>query len=657
MSPPVTLLIGNPNVGKSVIFRLLTGRYVDVSNYPGTTVEVTRGTHRALGTCVVDTPGTNGLLAASEDERVTRDLLLRERLDKPVNVLQVSDTKNLARGLQLTLQLGELELPTALVANLQDEAAAAGLTLEADKLAARLGIAVYSCVAIENDGCAPFVERAPEFKTPIIQARYPAPLERAVESLAAELPATLPGKRGIALMLLGSADPAGALRGLVGAAAVARAQTLRETVSKELGDSCAYVINRTRTGFAASLAAETLRRTSAHGASWRERLGEWAVHPVAGPLIAAALLYLTYLFVGVLGAETAVGFLEEVVFAQYLVPWSEKLLRAGLPAPIEGWMVGPNGLLIGEYGLISMAFAYAVAIILPIVAFFFVAFSMMEDSGYLPRLAVVLNRVFNLMGLNGKAVLPMVLGLGCDTMATMTTRILPTKKERVVVTLLLALAIPCSAQLGVMLAMMSSLSLWAVLTWLGVLFAVLIVVGLTASRVLPGDAAGFVLELPPLRRPMLSNVILKTVVRVEWYLKEAVPLFAVGTLALWMLDRTGVLPLLERLGEPVVVGLLGLPAKAAGAFLIGFLRRDYGAAGLFDLFRERLAAGNAPPEVQIQVVVAMITITLFLPCVAHLLMMVKERGLKTATAISAFVIPFAVLTGALVNFVLRAVML
>lgn len=657
MSEPVTLLIGNPNVGKSVIFRLLTGRYVNVSNYPGTTVEVQRGTNRALGTTVIDTPGTNGLLAAGEDERVTRDILLRERLAQPVNVLQVSDTKNLARGLQLTLQLAELELPTALVANLVDEATAAGLNLDAAQLAARLGVAVFPTVAIRNEGCAPFAAAPPEFRVPTIKVHYPAPLERAIEALAAGLAPNLPGKRGVALLLLGAADPASALGGLVTEELIARAKTLREDVAKELGDSCAYVINRTRTGFAGKLAAEYLQRTAVQGMPWHERLGEWAMHPVLGPIVAVLMLYVTYLFVGVLGAETAVGFLEEVVFAEYLVPWSEWLLRAALPQPVEGWMVGPGGLLIGEYGLISMALAYAVAIILPIVAFFFVAFSIMEDSGYLPRLAVVLNRVFNMMGLNGKAVLPMVLGLGCDTMATMTTRILPTKKERLIVTLLLALAVPCSAQLGVILAMMSTLSLWATLTWLGVLFAVVMIVGLTASRVLPGETAGFVLELPPLRRPSLSNVMLKTVVRVEWYLKEAVPLFAIGTAVLWVLDRVGVLPLLEKLGEPVVVGMLGLPAKAAGAFLIGFLRRDYGAAGLFDLFQERLAAGNVPVELQIQVVVSMITITLFLPCVANFLMMVKERGLKTATAIAAFVVPFAILTGAFVNYVLRAVML
>jgi ferrous iron transport protein B len=657
MSAPVTLLIGNPNVGKSVIFRLLTGRYVDVSNYPGTTVEVTRGTHRTLGSAVVDTPGMNGLLAAGEDERVTRDMLLRERLAHPVTVLQVSDTKNLARGLQLTLQLAELELATALVANLSDEALGAGLRFDAAGLAARLGIAVFPTVAVKGEGCAGFVERAPGFAVPALRAVYPAPVERTIAELEARMPAGLPGKRGVALLLLGAAEPGPAVAALVPAALVQDAAALRDGLAKELGETVAYAINRTRTDFAATLAAAYLTRDRARGMRWRERAGEWAMHPVAGPCVALAMLYLTYLFVGVLGAGTAVNFLEKVVFAEYVVPWSDAALRFVLPQPIESWMVGPGGLLIGEYGLISMALSYAVAIILPIVSFFFIAFSIMEDSGYLPRLAVVLNRVFNLMGLNGKAVLPMILGLGCDTMATMTTRILPTKKERLVVTLLLALAVPCSAQLAVILAMLGTLSLWAVLTWAGLLGAIVMLVGLTASRLLPGEGASFVLELPPLRRPALANVLLKTVVRVEWYLKEAVPLFAVGTLALWVLDRVHALPFIQRVFEPFVVGMLDLPPKAADAFLIGFLRRDYGAAGLFDLFHDRLLAGHPPVELQIQVVVAMVTITLFIPCVAQFLMMIKERGWKTATAIAAFVVPFALFAGAAINYVLRAVLL
>jgi ferrous iron transport protein B len=292
-----------------------------------------------------------------------------------------------------------------------------------------------------------------------------------------------------------------------------------------------------------------------------------------------------------------------------------------------------------------MAMKYSVAIVLPIVGTFFIAFGILEDSGYLPRLAIMMNRIFKVMGLNGKAVLPMILGLGCDTMATITARILESYKERVIVTLLLALGVPCSAQLGVILAMLGDLSLKASLLWVGVVVLVIFVVGYLASKILPGRGAEFILEIPPLRIPKLDNILVKTLARVEWYLKEAVPLFILGTLILFFFDRYGILTFLERLSAPIVVSFLGLPAKAAEAFLVGFLRRDYGAAGLFTLAR----AGELTP---VQAVVSLVTITLFVPCIANVFIIVKERGWRMALAIIAFIFPFAFLVGGFLNQIL-----
>jgi ferrous iron transport protein B len=302
--------------------------------------------------------------------------------------------------------------------------------------------------------------------------------------------------------------------------------------------------------------------------------------------------------------------------------------------------------LVGQYGLVTMALTYSLAIVLPVVGTFFIFFGVLEDSGYLPRLAVMLNRVFRAMGLNGKAVLPMVLGLGCDTMATLTTRILPSRKERVLVTLLLALGVPCSAQLGVILAMLSSMSPAGTLLWAGVVAGTLVGVGWAASRLLPGRSADFLLEIPPLRWPQLSNILVKTAARTEWYLKEAVPLFVLGTLLLFALDALHALGAIQRVAEPLVVGLLDLPPEAASAFLVGFLRRDYGAAGFFAL-RE---AGKLDG---IQAVVSLVVITLFVPCIANFFMMIKERGLRTALAMVAFIVPFAFAVGAVLNWVLR----
>jgi len=259
---------------------------------------------------------------------------------------------------------------------------------------------------------------------------------------------------------------------------------------------------------------------------------------------------------------------------------------------------------------------------------------------------VVSDKAFRFLGLNGKAILPMILGLGCGTMATMSTRILETNREKIIATFLIALAIPCSAQLGVVFGMLGTLSLRATLWWAGCILLVLILAGYLASKVVPGEKPDFFIELPPLRMPALGNIVMKTLSRIEWYLKEAVPLFILGTLILFLLDKMRVLGWLESVSAPVVVHFLGLPSKTTEAFLMGFLRRDYAAAGMFNLARQGMLNEN-------QVIVSLVTLTLFVPCLANFFMMVKERGIRTAFLMMALIIPFALLVGGLLNVILN----
>jgi len=324
----------------------------------------------------------------------------------------------------------------------------------------------------------------------------------------------------------------------------------------------------------------------------------------------------------------------------YLNPVIDKVVTSLIPIPFL------QDMLIGKYGIFTMAVTYALGIILPITTTFFLAFGFLEDSGYLPRLAVISDKVFRLLGLNGKAVLPMILGLGCGTMAAMSTRILETHRERIISTFLIALAIPCSAQLGVVFGMLGPLPLRAALWWSGSIILVLIFTGYLASKVVPGEKPDFFIELPPLRVPALGNIVMKTLSRIEWYLKEAVPLFLLGTLILFFLDKMKLLGRLEELASPVVVNLLGLPAKTAESFIMGFLRRDYGAAGMFTMAKQGLLNEN-------QVIVSLVTLTLFVPCLANFFMITKERGVKTALLMMAFIFPFALLVGGALNFILN----
>ncbi len=635
------LLIGNPNVGKSALFGLLTGKYVTVSNYPGTTVEVTYGNAvlNRKRTLVIDTPGVNSLVPMSEDEKVTRDILLTDRAGV---VVQVADTKNLRRGLLITLQLAEMDVPFILDLNMDDEAKSRGILIDQEKLSDILGIEVVKTVAIRRSGIDKLLKGVQNPRQSSMLARYDETIEGGIRDISALLPEANISRRSLALMILaGDESLKGWLHSSLQDDVIVEIEKIRQEIQSKFNNSLGYLINQRRLKKADEILAQVLSLHEAgKGSAVAFTIGKWSMHPVYGIPILLAVLYLVYQFVGVLGAGTAVNFLEKTVFGEYLNPWAEKIVHVILPFKFL------QELIIGEYGLVTMALTYAIAIVLPIVGFFFFAFSLLEDSGYLPRLAVMVNNVFKIMGLNGKAVLPMILGLGCDTMATLTTRILETKKERILVTLLLALGVPCSAQLGVILGLIAGLSGIATAVWLGTVTAVMLLVGYLAARVIPGKPSDFVLELPPIRVPQLANILVKTAARVQWYLKEAVPLFILGTLILFISHKIGALDYIRKVTDPIVVNFLGLPGKAAEAFVIGFLRRDYGAAGLFSLAKQ----GLLDP---VQIVVSLTVMTLFVPCIANFFMMVKERGLKAALYMVAFIFPFAFGVGGILNWLLR----
>jgi ferrous iron transport protein B len=662
-APRTVILVGNPNVGKSALFGALTGKYVTVSNYPGTTVEVTRGAATIDGQPwhVMDTPGTNNLLPMSEDEQVTRDILLSER---GYVCVQVCDAKNLRRGLLLAAQLAEARVPFALALNMSDEAAARGFRVDVPRLAAELGVDVVETVAVQRKGLAALQARIAAARPSSFRPRYDAAIEAAIAEVEPLMPKGGVGPRGLAVMaLVGDESLRVHLAGHLADEDLARLDDARRRLASRYPESLRFVVARQRLAAADALhdAVVTRGRVSA-GSGAARALGHLSTHRLWGLPILLAVLAACYQFVGVWGAGDAVDFLESVVFDQHLVPWFTAAVRAVAPdGAVEAFLVGPpgaapldhGGLLVGKYGVVSMGLSYGLAIVLPIVTTFFIAFSLLEDSGYLPRLAVMVNRVFKRMGLNGKAVLPMVLGLGCDTMATMTARIMETRKERVIVTLLLALGVPCSAQMAVIFAMIAHVGPGAVAWFSLSVLLVLFLVGWLAAKVLPGRGSDFMLELPPLRVPQLSNIAVKTLARIEWYVREALPLFVLGTLILWGLDRIHGLEVVERALAPLVVGVLQLPKEAATAFVLGFLRRDYAAAGLFLHYQPYMDAGTLSRSMEVEIVVALTTITLFIPCIANFFMILKERGWKTGVAIAAFILPFAIAVGGTVNLLMR----
>lgn len=355
-----------------------------------------------------------------------------------------------------------------------------------------------------------------------------------------------------------------------------------------------------------------------------EKVSRLMMNPLTGlPLLVLILYFGLYKFVGDFGAGTVVGFIEGHIFQHHINPFLSKVVSSFLPWPVL------QDLVIGEYGVLTLGFRYAVALILPIVTFFFIMFAVIEDTGYLPRLAMLIDRIFKRIGLSGRAVIPMVLGFGCATMATMVTRTLPTKRERIISTLLLSLAVPCSAQLGIIMALLSGRP-HAMVLWGGVIAGVFLLVGYLTAKLLPGEKPSFYIELPPLRFPNVANVLAKTYLRVKWYFLEVLPFFLLASVFIWLGKLTHLFDLIVA-GLRWPVRVIGLPEETAQVFLFGFFRRDYGAAGLYDLNSQGALTG-------VQLVVGCVALTLFLPCIAQFLMTVKERGWKTGVGISFFVL-------------------
>ncbi len=641
--PKSVILVGNPNVGKSVIFGLLTGKYVTVSNYPGTSVEIAEGIINLPGggeenIKVIDSPGVNSLIPKSEDEQVTRNILFRSQ---DAGIIQVVDTKNLKRALLINSQLADMGFPMVLVLNMYDEAEERGIAINTERLSSLLGIEVIPTVATERRGLRQIRKSLARFSHQQQRVTFHPAIEAAVEALSELLPESGIARRFVALNLL-AGDTALLAHLQVGSPDLdlAGIEEIIDRTKKAFRNPLGYEILQHRQAWVDSVFQECGQVEGKVRSSGRETLGNLAMHPVYGVPILLVLLYIMYLLVGRFGAGVCVDYLESVVFGEWVTPFVTGLIDALLPVPFI------HDALVGEYGVLSVGLTYSVAIVLPVVSFFFIFFGLLEDSGYLPRLTVMSNRIFKKIGLNGRAVLPMVLGLGCATMATLTTRILNTKRERIIATLLLALGVPCSAQLGVIMGLLGGISLKALVIVAVTVMMQLLIVGYLAAQVLPGKSSEFLIEIPPMRIPKMSNILMKTYYRVKWFLKEAVPLFMLGTFLLFVLQRLGAITWIERGMAPVVQGLLDLPGKSAEAFILGFLRRDYGAAGLF-----RMAEKGELDLIQLTV--STTVMVLFVPCLANYLVMIKEHGKQKALYMVSFIVVYAVLAGGALNLVLR----
>ncbi|HMA60018.1 MAG TPA: nucleoside recognition domain-containing protein, partial [Halanaerobiales bacterium] len=348
-----------------------------------------------------------------------------------------------------------------------------------------------------------------------------------------------------------------------------------------------------------------------------DKIGSMLLRPITGIPILLVILYALYQFIGVFVAQTLVGITEEMIMIETYQPFIINLV-SNFIAPES--LIGK--ILIGEFGVLTMTVTYILGLLLPLVAGFYFFLAILEDSGYMPRIAALVDRGLNYLGLNGRAIIPMLLGFGCVTMATVTTRLLGSKREKIIAIFLLGLAIPCSAQLGVIAGLIAPLGLDYFIIYVMTIFAVYAVTGTFLNKVLPGESTDLLIDLPPIRVPEIKNVLQKTYLKSKYFIFEAGPIFALGAVGITLMKEFRILDSIKELVAPLVVGWLQLPKDATEAFIMGIIRRDFGAAGL-----SSMALTND------QTLVALIVLTLFVPCIAAMLVMIKEQGIKQAAMV------------------------
>lgn len=619
------LIVGLPNTGKSLTFNNLTGQYNVVANSPLTTLTFKRGSFQ-VGTEsfeVIDSPGLNSLYIHSEEQIQVRDLIFS---DSPDVIIQCIDAGRLKQSLMLTADLLELGIPLVIALNAIDESARRGIWHDSDGLSQFLGLPVVETIAVQGRGTGELKKAAQKATTGKNKPRYENVVEDGISSIESELPAGESYKRiKSLLMLMGDPLMFRYLEKAYGESTVARLTQATENVKRQYKGSINQLIYNCRGRWIDNIVKETTKSQKITPKDFSQNFARLSRHPVYGIPILLAVIYLMFFMV--------------VNVANVISEWLNDMLWMPVQSVISGIL--PAGfwhdLLIGDYGVLSLGLANALLTVLPILGVFFIIFNTLEDIGYIPNLSVLTKRILAKFGLSGGAVMPLVLGFGCKTMATLTTRGLRSKRERFIAVYLIAFTIPCAAQMGLNMSILGRMGTSAffitffVLTFLGTTS------GIVLNKLLQKEAVkdAFILELPALRFPSLKGILRKTYHRLYWFLKESLLVFIYAAFAMFAADRLGILEVAKKILSPLVEGLLGLPLAMVDAIILCFARHEAGAALVINLVRK----GQLD---YVQCIVAVLITTTLAPCIANIMAMSKEVGSKNtlamlcAIAISAF---------------------
>jgi ferrous iron transport protein B len=565
------LLMGNPNVGKSVIFSRLTGVHTTVSNYPGTTISYTRGFLK-LGeekVEVIDVPGTYTLEPASKAEEIALRMLQTGDI-----VINVVNATNLERSLYLTLQLLEREIPVVVALNLWDDTKHRGIHVDLERLREFLGVPVIPTVAVTGEGIKELVENIPKATSPGSPAR--------------------------------SRDERWAAIGSI---------------------------------------IEQVQRVDHRHHTWLERLQDASVRPLSGGIIAVAVLVSAFLVIRFIG-ESLIAYVLDPLFnelwAPVIVAVSNLMGGSGfLHGVMVGNVAGGEVNFVESFGLLSSGLYVPFAMVLPYIFSFYLVLGLVEDIGYLPRLAVLMDTIMHWLGLHGYAIIPTLLGLGCNVPAVLATRILESKRERFIASTLVSIAVPCAALQAMIFGLVGRRGGQYVVIVYGTLFVAWVILGIILNRMVKGFSPELLIEIPPYRLPPWRTVLQKMWMRIYGFLAEAIPIILGAIVVINMLYFFGVFEAIADFTAPVITGLLGLPKEAVTSLVIGFLRKDV-AMGML----APLALSSK------QLVVASVVLAMFFPCIATFVVLLRELGVVTMFKSAVVMISTALITGGILNLIL-----
>jgi ferrous iron transport protein B len=569
------LLMGNPNVGKSVVFSRLTGVHVVASNYAGTTVGYTKGQVQFDGddADLIDVPGTYSLTPSCKAEEVAREMFVEEKQDMIINVL---DSTNLERNLYLTLQMRESGIPTIIVLNMWDAAKRKGVHINTEKLSKHIGAPVITATAVTGEGIKDIV-------TQILEISHNN------DKYASNIP--------------------------------------------EMDDNQIWA-------YIGKILADVQKIEHRHP-TILEKLEDASVHPVFGIIIAAAVLYIMLrLVVGV--SESLIEFVLDPFYYTYYGPFITQIVTSIFPTGlIRELLIGSGYEYTTSLGILTTGFYVEFCVVLPYLLSFYLVLGFLEDFGYLPRLAVLIDSLMHKIGLHGYSVIPIILGFGCNFPAIMSTRILEGKREKFIAATLIAISVPCVAQTAVIIGLLGPYGLQYIAMVYITLFIIFISVGFILNRVIKGESPEIFLEIPPYRIPHLKTMLNKTWMRVRGFMIEAVPFVFLGILAINLMYIFGIMNFLITIFSPILSNLFGLPNEAIGALVMGFLRKDLATAMLAPM---HLTAN--------QLVVASTVLALSFPCIATFAILIKELGIRDMIKTVSIMLIIALLVGTILHMLL-----